>query len=100
MKLSRSHQSLAVVAVGICGWFVLSGNGADDAAKVDCRQRITAATGHAFSSDEVSAMRVTGDVSNGKVQGAFFHSDKLRYAVCEYAAGGTKRVAIDGSALR
>lgn len=103
MKLSRSLRSVAFVAIaaaGVGGWLFLSGNGPHNAAEVDCRQRITAATGHEFSAEEVSAMSVTGDIRNGIVQGAFIQGTKLRYAVCEYAAGATKRVAIDGSALR
>lgn len=102
MKLSRSLRSLAfvaVAAVGVGGWVLLSGNGSHDAAKVDCHQRITAVTGHDFSAKEVSAMSVTGDIRNGIVQGAFIQGNKLRYAVCEYAAGATTRVAIDGRAL-
>lgn len=86
----------AVILIG--GWLFLHGQDATTTARLTCERHIEAATTHDLSEDEVASMRVHGDATNGKVQGAFFRAGVLRYAVCEFENGQPTRVSVDGSA--
>lgn len=97
--LKRSLTALAVVGAGIVGWLLLRGDDPVTTAKVECEHQIEVLTGYHLSGREVSALRVTGDVHHGKVQGAFTHSERLSYAVCTFEVGHTMRVSVDGKVL-
>ncbi|WP_428030037.1 hypothetical protein [Ancylobacter sp.] len=99
MKFNWNLSTLAVVVVGIGVWLLLRGDDPVTTAKVECEHQIEVLTGYHLSGREVSALRLTGDVHNGKVQGAFTHSDTLSYAVCMFEVGHTMRVSVDGKIL-
>lgn len=98
MKLSRGHKTLAILVAGIGGWLLVGSENPSMAARAKCQQHLPQVAGRPFSQDEISAMSVTGDAHNGKVQGALLRSDQLHYVVCEFENGETKRAEIDGSA--
>ncbi|MDQ0349961.1 hypothetical protein [Ancylobacter vacuolatus] len=96
MTLNGNLKALAIIGVGVSGWLLLRDEDPAQTARLTCEIHLEAATGHDLSAVEVAAMGVTGDMHNGKVQGAFIRSDELRSAMCEFENGGTRRVVIDG----
>ncbi|WP_018387070.1 hypothetical protein [Ancylobacter sp. FA202] len=96
MKLYPGLKALVIIGAGIGGLWVMRGDAPATTARLKCESHLETATGHDLSAGEVSAMTVTGDAQNGKVQGAFIRNDELRSAVCEFENARTTRVAIDG----
>lgn len=97
VTLNWKFKAAAAVAVIIGGGLVLRGEDAATNAQLACERHVEATTTHDLSEDEVASMRVHGDATNGKVQGAFFRDGVLRYAVCEFENGQPRRVSVDGS---
>ena len=98
MTLNWKLKAATAVAILIGAGLFLRGEDAATRAQLTCERHIEATTSHDLSEDEVASMRVHGDATNGKVQGAFFRAGVLRYAVCEFENGQPKRVSVDGSA--
>lgn len=98
MTLNWKLKAAAAAVIVIGGGLYLHSKDARTEAQLTCERHIEATTTHYLSEDEVAALRVHGDATNGKVQGAFFREGVLRYAVCEFENGQPKRVGVDGSA--
>lgn len=98
MTLNWKLKAATAAAILIGGGLLLRGEDTAMKAQLTCERHIEATTTHDLSDDEVASMRVHGDATNGKVQGAFFRAGVLRYAVCEFENGQPKRVSVDGSA--
>ena len=98
MKLNRNLTALVIVAAGFGVW-VLLGDSPITTAKEKCEQHVETMTGYDLSVAEVSAMRVTGDVRDGTVQGAFTRGSALKHVACVFEGGNTKRVELDGKVL-